>query len=130
MHRRIGLRHGNNLVKMLRPGPAKKVTVHLNEDTSAESDFIYEQVFRFLLEKGVAGATLIRPSEGFGTHRHRHSEGAMGSAGDHLPVRIEFIDTPEVVASLLPSLCDLVRDGLIDVQDTTVVKAARKETPF
>lgn len=46
---------------------------------------------------------------------------------EHLPVRIEFVDTPEKVEELLPTLYDMVTDGMIDVQDTTVVKVARKE---
>ena len=48
---------------------------------------------------------------------------------EHLPVRIEFIETAEKVDALLPTLYDMVSDGLIEVQDTTVVKAAMKEHP-
>jgi PII-like signaling protein len=44
----------------------------------------------------------------------------------HLPIRIEFVDTPEKVEEVLPTLYDMVSDGLIEVQDTTVVKHARK----
>lgn len=51
----------------------------------------------------------------------------MEAAMEHLPVRIEFVDTPEKVEELLPTLDDLVNDGMIDVQDTTVVKVAQKE---
>lgn len=46
---------------------------------------------------------------------------------EHLPVRVEFIETAEKVDEILPSLYDMVTDGLIEVQDTTVVKVARKE---
>jgi PII-like signaling protein len=47
----------------------------------------------------------------------------------HLPVRIEFVDSEEKVASILPMLCDLVTDGLIEMHETTIVKttALRKE---
>ncbi len=43
-----------------------------------------------------------------------------------LPLRIEFIETPEKVEEVLPTLHEMVVDGLIEVQDTFVVKAARK----
>ena len=46
---------------------------------------------------------------------------------EHLPIRIEFVDTAERVEELLPTLYDLVNDGLIEVQDTTVIKVAQKE---
>jgi PII-like signaling protein len=45
---------------MLTRGPARKVTVHLNEDTSSEQGFLYQQVLSLLLEQGVGGATLSR----------------------------------------------------------------------
>ena len=54
---------------MLSLGPAKKVTIYLNEDTSSTRDFLYREIFEFLLQQGVAGASLIRPDAGFGTHQ-------------------------------------------------------------
>jgi PII-like signaling protein len=46
---------------------------------------------------------------------------------DHLPVRIEFIDTAEKVDQLMPTLYDMVTDGVIEVQDTTIVKIVSKD---
>jgi PII-like signaling protein len=43
-----------------------------------------------------------------------------------LPIRIEFVETAEKVDEVLPTLYDMVSDGLIEVQDTTVVKHARR----
>ncbi len=40
------------------------------------------------------------------------------------PVRIEFVESPEIVEAILPPLCELVKDGLIDAHDTTIVKLA------
>jgi PII-like signaling protein len=109
---------------MLVPGPAKKVTIHLNDDTTAHDDFLYREIFVFLLKRGVAGATLTRAQAGFGAHHRAHAAGAAGATGEHLPVRIEFVDTMERVDALLPALCDLVTDGLVEVHDTVIVKAA------
>jgi PII-like signaling protein len=111
---------------MLTPGGAKKVTIHLNEDTSAGEDFLYKQIFSFLRDRGVAGATLIRPAAGFGSHHRTHS---TDGDTEHLPVRIEFIETKETTERLLPSLCELITDGLIETQETTIVKAAFREEP-
>jgi PII-like signaling protein len=41
-------------------------------------------------------------------------------------VRIEFIEAQEKVDDLLPSLYLLVTDGLIEVQDTTILKIASR----
>jgi uncharacterized protein len=116
---------------MLLPGPAKKVTIHLNEDTAAQRDFLYNEIFAFLLERGVAGASLVRPDAGFGSHQRIHQTDAGPSGREHMPVRIEFIESPEKVASLMPELCELLVDGLIEAHDTTVYKAtANQELPL
>jgi PII-like signaling protein len=113
---------------MLAAGPATKITIHLNEDTTARHDFLYNEIFAFLREHGVAGATLIRPAAGFGVHHRVHSKEA-GSHREHLPVRIEFIETKAAAEALLPALCDLITDGLIEAMDTTIIKSATKEDP-
>ena len=111
---------------MLVKGPAKKVTVYLNEDTRAHHGPLYHAVMEFLFHKGVAGATLIRPHSGFGPHHRIHSAD-METSMMHLPIRVEFIDTPERVESLMPLLYDLVTDGLIEVQDAIIVKAISQD---
>ena len=112
---------------MLQPGPARKITIHVNEDTASRNDYLYNEVIAFLLDRGVAGATLIRPDAGFGSHHRTHSARAFGAEGLHLPVRIEFIESAERVAELLPQLFELVRDGIIDAQETTILKAGSVE---
>ena len=81
---------------MLTKGPAKKVTVYLNEDTRAHHGTLYQAVMDFLFHKGVSGATLTRPHAGFGPHHRLHSPD-MEATMTQLPVRIDFIDTPEKV---------------------------------
>lgn len=115
---------------MLKPGPARKVTIHLNEDTSTGSDFIHEQVFSFLFSRGVAGATVLRPQAGFGEHHYKHNQHGHGMERSHLPVQIQFVEEPHVVDALLPSLLELVADGMIEMHDTVVLRAARQEPPY
>jgi PII-like signaling protein len=111
---------------MLLPGAAKKVIVHLNEDTSAAHDFLYTAILEFLFSRGVAGATMIRPAAGFGSHHRLHTAGAGSVEGEHLPIRIEFLESPDVVDAILPELCDLVTDGLVETHATTIVKSAQR----
>jgi PII-like signaling protein len=108
---------------------AKKITIHLNEDTVARHDFLYNEIFSFLRERGVAGATLIRPAAGFGSHHRTHSTESGMAEREHLPVRIEFIETKDAAEALLPALCELITDGLIEVHDTTILKSAVREDP-
>jgi PII-like signaling protein len=110
---------------MLTKGPAKRVTIFINEDTRHGIEPLWKAVFEFLVHRQAAGATVLRPWMGFGSHHHVRSPD-MEATMEHLPVRIEFVDTPERVQELLPTLYDMVTDGLIEVQDTTVIKAVQK----
>lgn len=114
---------------MLAPGLATKVTIHLNEDTTAQHDFLYNEIFSFLRNRGVAGATLMRPEAGFGSHHRTHAAGRGLSEKEHLPLRIEFIESKEVADALLPALCELITDGLIEAHETTVIKSAVRDEP-
>lgn len=109
---------------MLVPGPAKKVTIHLNEDTSSRSDYLSREILSLLLKQGVAGATVMRPEAGFGSHHRIHSQEGGIETAQHMPLRIEFIDAEQNVQVLLPLLQEIVTDGLIESQDTVILKAA------
>lgn len=109
---------------MLRPGSAKKVTIHLNEDTTSPSDFLSREILAFLFNRGVAGATVLRPEAGFGSHHQLHTQEGGIDTAQHMPLRIEFIDTPENVETLLPLLKELLTDGMIEAHDTVVLKVA------
>src|SRR5215468_3474124 len=110
---------------MLQKGLAKKVTIYVNEDTQYHLQPLYEAILNYLLHKGVAGATASRSMAGFGPHQVMHTT-KMEVLTEHLPVRIEFVESAEKVDALLPTLYDMVVDGLIEVHDTTVVKSAMK----
>ncbi len=110
---------------MLPIGAARKVTIYVNEDSKTHGRPLHMAVMDLLLRSGVAGGTAYRAMAGFGSHHKLHTPG-MEVLAEHLPVRVEFIETPERVDALLPALRELVTDGLIDVQETTVVVSACK----
>jgi PII-like signaling protein len=113
---------------MLSPGPARKATIFLNEDTARHGVALHDAILTFLMSKGIAGATATRAYAGFGSG-HQLRSTRLEATSQHLPIRIEFIDTPEKVDAVLPTLYEMVSDGLIEVQDTTVVKMARHHAP-
>jgi len=108
---------------MLSTGPAKKVTIYLNEDTRVHREPLHMAVLEFLMKNGVCGATAIRGMAGFGAHHVMHTP-RIELLAEHLPVWVEFVESGEKLAELMPALMELVVDGMIEVQDTTVVKTA------
>ncbi|HJT87864.1 MAG TPA: DUF190 domain-containing protein, partial [Bryobacteraceae bacterium] len=81
---------------MLAKGPAKKVTIFINEDTQHHLTALHDAILTFLMHKGVSGATATRGFSGFGSHHTLHTP-KIEVLSEHLPVRIEFVETPEKV---------------------------------
>jgi PII-like signaling protein len=107
---------------MLKQGPARRVTVCVGEDVHHRGEPLYLAVLNFLFYRGVSGATVTKGIAGFGAD-HKLRTNRILRLAENLPIRIEFVDTAEKVEALLPKLYELVGPGIIDVQDTTVVKA-------
>lgn len=112
---------------MLSKGPARKVTIFVNETAQYRMQSLHDAILAFLLHKGVSGATATRAFAGFGSHQQLHTPNIEVLNID-LPIRVEFVETAEKVDEVLPTLYEMVNDGLIEVQDTTVVKMARKSS--
>jgi len=110
---------------LLTKGPAKKFTIFINEDTQHHMMALHDSIMTFLMHKGVSGATATRAYSGFGSHQLMHTP-KVEVLAQHLPIRIEFVETAEKVEEVLSTLYEMVSDGLIEVQDTTVVKFAHK----
>ncbi len=76
------------------------------------------------MNRALREATVTRPEAGFGSHHRMHSPGGGIDSDRHMPVRIEFIESPAKVQACLPLLEALLTDGLIEAQDTMVLKSA------
>jgi len=113
---------------VLSRGSAKKVTIYVNEDTRHHRDSLWSAIVHFLKARHVTGATVLRPMAGFGSHETIHSPEQEARA-EHMPLRIEFIDSAAKVDEILPTLYEMVEDGVIEVQDTSIIKAVRKGGP-
>ena len=98
---------------------AKRVRVYLNEDDRSGSRSLAAALLSFLRDQNAAGATMVRATEGFGASGEIHTS-RLGDVLWNLPIVVEWIDSPERVAQLLPRVKELVQHGLITVDDTEV----------
>ncbi len=111
---------------MLKQGPAKKVTLYVGEDVRYHGEPLYLAVLNYLFYRGVSGATVTKGVAGFGSHHHMHAARIL-EISDNLPVKIEFVEEAGRLEALLPKLAQMAGDGLIEMQDTTIVAAAPSE---
>ncbi|MGD0838179.1 MAG: DUF190 domain-containing protein [Polyangia bacterium] len=101
-------------------GRAKRVRIYVNEGDAHHHQSINAAVLALLRKEGAAGATVTRAIEGFGASGLIHTVHFVDIA-QHLPILIEWIDRAEEVERLLPRIKEMVKRGLITVEDTEVV---------
>ena len=105
---------------MLSTGKALKVTVYLSDGARHHGVPVYTSVLDFLFRHGIAGATAVKGVAGFGSHHRIHAAHIL-ELSDHLPIRIEFIDSKEKVDAIMDELKKRCGCGLIEVQETSVI---------
>jgi hypothetical protein len=105
---------------MLTTGKALKVSLYLSDGAMHHHVPVYTTILDLLFRSGIAGATVIKGVAGFGAEHRIHSAHIL-EISDHLPIKIEFIETREKVDAVLPELEKLMGSGLIEVQETTII---------
>jgi PII-like signaling protein len=106
---------------MLEKGPAKKLVVYVNALQHYKAQPVYEALVQFLHRHGCDGATVTRAVSGYGESGKVH-EAHLFSMTDDVPMRVEVVESAKKINALLPFVYDMVDKGLIEVQDTEVIK--------
>ena len=106
---------------MLSPGPAKKVSIYIGEDQDYHGQALYAAILDYLFYRNVSGATVVRGIAGFGADHKMHTTRILRLT-ENLPIKIEFTESPEKLNDILPKLHEMAGTGLIEMQDTLVVK--------
>jgi PII-like signaling protein len=90
-----------------------------------ESDrFGHQPLHEAILERaralGLAGATVLRGSEGFGANSVVHKATLLEMSSD-LPIVIEMVDAQEQIEKLLPELEQMVQEGMVTMEYVRVL---------
>ena len=101
--------------------PAKVLHIYANSTDQWHGRPLYSAIIHECLRLGIAGATAFRSFEGYGMHHQLHTARLL-SLSEDLPVRIEVVDTPDAVARLLTSLGEMLRQTLVTISDTQVIR--------
>src|SRR3984893_16631724 len=106
---------------MLIPGPAKKVNIYVGEDQQYHSHALYTAILDFLFSRGVSDAHATLDIASSYAHHKLHTARILDLTLN-LPIKIEFIESAEKLDEILPKIQEMVGTGLIEVQDTLVIK--------
>lgn len=87
--------------------------IYIKEGDKVQGHNLMQEIFHLLHgEQKVHGVTVFRGVAGFGSHGEVHADDLLRLTV-HLPLVVEFYDAPEVVASVLPRIEQMVPAGHI-----------------
>ena len=81
---------------------------------------LYEAIVLKAREEGLAGATVLRGSMGFGAKSHLHTAKILRLSED-LPIVIEIVDSREKIDAFMPIIDDMMNDGLVTLERVRVI---------
>jgi PII-like signaling protein len=98
--------------------------IYVGESDHHDGSPLYQAIVRFLHDRGIAGATVLRGIEGYGADARIHTTRILSLAMD-LPIVVEAIDEDDRLRPLLEELEAMVGAGLITVQPVEVIADRR-----
>lgn len=106
---------------------ALRLRIFVHEALQHDHHPLYEHIVHLAMREGLAGATVFRGIEGFGLHRHIHTN-RLVEVSDDLPVIIEIIDRPEAVQRFLAHLDGVIIHGRVTVTPVHMYDYRRRRT--
>ena len=111
---------------MVKSGPAKKLTIYLDESDKLHGKPVYEVLLHIFHKRKIAGASVFRGIEGYGSDGVFHTAKIL-ELSTSLPVKVEVVDSEEMINDVLEEVTSIVENGLIEVSDTSVIKCCTRK---
>ncbi len=100
-------------------GAALRLTVFISENDQFRHRPLYTEIVHRAHAAGLAGASVLRGCEGFGSSSRIHTSRIL-SLSEDLPVLVIIVDRAERVRAFLPQVQELVTGGLITLDEVEV----------
>jgi uncharacterized protein len=106
---------------MKTPETGKLLRIFIGESDRWHHQPLYEAIVLKARELGLAGATVLRGSMGYGANSHLHTTKIL-RLSDDLPIVIEIVDDEANINKLLPVLDEMVLEGMVTLENVQVLK--------
>jgi PII-like signaling protein len=107
-------------------GKARMLRIHFGEDDKWHNKPLYQAIVEKCRELDIAGATVFRGIEGYGASTLIHRPHLLSFSSD-APIMVSVIDTEEKIRELIPTLDQMVDEGLIAISDVEVIKYVHQD---
>lgn len=108
---------------MVTKGPAKKLTIYVDETDKSGGKPVYEVLIAMFYRKKISGVSVFKGAAGYGSDGVFHTAKLL-ELSSNMPVKLEVIDSEEMIAEVLPEVYRIVQKGLVEMSDTYVVKCS------
>jgi PII-like signaling protein len=103
---------------------ATRLTIFVGENDTVRHRPLYSEIVHRAHQAGLAGASVFRGLEGFGTSSLVHSSRIL-SLSENLPIAVVIVDRRERIEAFLPVAEELVTEGLILLDEVEVIRSSR-----
>lgn len=97
----------------------QRLRIFIGEGDRYEGTPLYEWIVQRAREHHMAGATVLRGLEGFGTHSRMHTAKIL-RLSQNLPIVIEIVDTTEKIQGFLPVINGAIAEGLATLETVDI----------
>jgi len=102
------------------PAEGKLLRIFVGEADRWHGKPLYQAIVEEARQRGLAGATVLKGSVGFGAHSRLHTASILRLSTD-LPIVIEIVDAAEKIEAFLPVLDEMVQEGLVTLERAEVI---------
>jgi PII-like signaling protein len=106
--------------------PGLRMSIFIGEDDTWHHTPLYHEIVRRAREAGLAGATVLRGTEGYGTSSLIHTTRLLDLA-EQLPIVVIIVDAEERVRAFLPELDELVDEGAVVLDEVEVLRFGKEQ---
>jgi PII-like signaling protein len=112
---------GVRTMKVPENGVLLRIFIGESDEEPGRDRPLYEAIVRRARAAHLAGATVLRGPMGFGRHSRVHTAKLLELSTD-LPILIEIVDSEEKVDAFLPTVDELVTEGLVTLEAVRIVR--------
>ncbi len=102
-------------------GEACRLSIFIGEADRHDHKSLATEIVHRAQQSGLAGATVVRGVEGFGSSNALHTTRLLSLSND-LPIVVLIVDERQRIEAFLPQLDELITEGLVILDDVHVVK--------
>jgi len=103
------------------PVAALRLTIFIGDSDTWHHKPLSTEIVHRAHAQGLAGASVFHGSEGYGASSIVHTSRLLSMSED-LPMAIVIVDHPDRIRAFLPQLDELIGEGLVILDQVTVIK--------